>query len=57
MKVMHLALDSCRPNQDPEGWKQYPYGLDSDLSEGNLVGEAEEYFFQITGSPSKEDAV
>ena len=50
---MHLALDSRQSHQDSEGCKQDPYELDSDLSEDNLGGEAEEVLGQITGLPSK----
>ena len=32
LKEMHLTLDSWCPHQDPEGRKQGPYGLGSDLS-------------------------
>ena len=39
MKVMHITLDSWRPHQDPEGWKQDPNGLVSDMSEDNLGAE------------------
>ena len=53
MKGMHLTLDSWHPNGYPEGWKHDPYGLDNDLSEDNLGGEAEEALGQITGMPSK----
>ena len=50
---MHLALEYWLPNQDPERFKEDPYGLDSDISEDNLGGEAEEYLVQITVIPSK----
>ena len=53
---MHLALDSWCPYWDSEVWKRGSDGLDSDLSEDNLGGEAEEYLGRITGSPSKGDA-
>ena len=53
MKVMHLTLESWQPHQDPIVWKQDPDGLESDLSEDNLVGEAEEYLGKITGMPRK----
>ena len=46
-------MDSWRPHQDPEGWKQDPDRLDSDLSEDNLGGEVEESLCQITGTPRK----
>ena len=41
LKLMHHTLDSCLPHRDLELLKQYPDGLDSDISEDNLVGEAE----------------
>ena len=54
---MHITLDSWRPHRDSTGRKQDPYGLDSDISEDNLGGDYEEDLGQITGSPSKGDAV
>ena len=56
LKVMNINLDSWRPHQDPEGWKQDPYGLDSYLSVDNLGGEDEEALGQITGTPIKGGA-
>ena len=56
MKVMHITLDSWLPHRYPEKLKQDPDGLNSDLSEDNLVGEAKESLGQITGTPSKGDA-
>ena len=53
---MHITLDSWCPHWDSEGWKQDPDGLYIDMSEYNLVGEAEEALSQITGMPSKGDA-
>ena len=53
---MNLTLDYWRPHQDPEVWKHDPDGLYGDISEDNLVGEAEEALGQINGSPSKGDA-
>ena len=52
---MNIALDSWRPHQDSEGWKQDIYGLENNLLEDRLVGEDEEALGQITGSPSKGD--
>ena len=56
MNGIHLNLDSWRPNRDSEGWKQETDELDSDLSEDNLGGEAEEDLGQITGTPIKGNA-
>ena len=56
LKVIHLTLDSWCPHMGSEGWKQDLDGLNSDLSEDNLGGEAEEYLGQTTGLPSKGDA-
>ena len=56
MKVMHITLDSWRPHQDPEGWKQDPNGLVSDMSEDNLGAEVQETLGQVTGTPSKGNA-
>ena len=53
---MHLALASCHPHGDSSRWKQDPDGLDSDMSEDNLVGEAEEALGQNTGSSIKGGA-
>ena len=53
VKIMHLALEYLRPHWYPEGWKQDPDGLYSDLSEDNLGGEAEEALVQNTGTPRK----
>ena len=53
---MNLALASCHPHGDSSRWKQDPDGLDSDMSEDNLGGEAKEALVQITGFPSKWDA-
>ena len=48
LKVAYLTLDSLRPHRDSEGCKQDPDVLDSNMSEDNLVGEAEEALVQIT---------
>ena len=48
---MNLTLDYWRPHQDPEVWKHDPDGLYGDISEDNLVGEAEEALGQVTGNP------
>ena len=56
MKGIHLTLDSWSPHWEPERCRQDPYGLDIDISEDNLGGEAEEYLGQINGTPRKGDA-
>ena len=53
---MHLNLYYWNPYRDSEEWKKYTDGLDSDLSEDNLGGEAEEDLGQITGTPIKGNA-
>ena len=57
MKGMHLTLDFWHPHRDPEGWKQDPYGLDSDLLEDSLGSEYEDDLVQITGTLIKGNAV
>ena len=56
MKVMHITLDSWHSQFDPEGWKQDPDGLGSDMLEDNLGGGDEEILGQINGTPIKESA-
>ena len=56
LKGMYLTLDSWHPHWDYEGRKQDSDGLDSDLSEDSLGGEADEALSQITGLYSKWDA-
>ena len=48
---MNIALDSWCPHCYPKGWKQDPYGVNTDISEDNLVGGDGGYFGQITGTP------
>ena len=57
LKGIHIALDSWRPHRYPEGWKQEPDGLYSDLLEDKLGDEAEEALDQITGTPRKGAAI
>ena len=56
LKVMHLTLDYWRPHQDPEGWKQDPGGLDSNLAYENLGDDTEEALSKINGMFRKEAA-
>ena len=56
MVGMHITLESWRPHKYPEECKQELDVLDSDLSEDNLVGEAEEALVKITRVPIKGDA-
>ena len=56
MKGMNLTLESWRPHWYPEGYKQDPDVLGSDLSEENLGGEYEEDLGKITGTPNKGEA-
>ena len=55
LKEMHINLDYCCPHQDPEVRKQDPYGMDSNISEENLGGDAEDVLGQNNGTPSKGD--
>ena len=56
LKGMDIILYFWCPHRDPEGWKQDPGGLGSDILEDNFVGDSEETLIQITGTPSEGGA-
>ena len=53
LKETHLNLDYCCLHQDPEVWKQDQYGMDSNISEDNLGGEAEYFWSKLLERPAR----